>query len=108
MWDNGDGKGYLDHTSTCFYFHEFIINIEVNFVCIRKAFTSVDDHFIFDLRGHSVNNGCYLPLQLEYCKPYVKYAARLETLESAPFHIEKVGMQIMQTFYADVPSNRIQ
>lgn len=98
----GEGKGYLDQTCACFYFHKLIVNIEINFVCIHKAFTSVGDLFIFDLCDHSVNDGCYLPLQLEYCRPYVKYAARLETLESAPFHIEKVSTQstqTMQTFY---------
>lgn len=28
--------------------------------------------------------------QVEACRQYVKYAVRLESLESAPFHIEKV------------------
>ena len=34
--------------------------------------------------------------QVEACRPYSKYAVRLETLESAPFHVEKVSNHIWE------------
>ncbi len=39
-------------------------------------------------------------IQVEACRPYVKYAARLEGLQFAPFHIEKVKSDCKKTINA--------